>query len=109
MLAQSRNVPFGRGGDVSTFIFKKRRVAPGMIEGRLILLGGQGLIEILGHHDFRLLGLLVKNIVGQRLAIVKQNNILFVILADGHGCVSQGVAGSFGCLQGNPLPSLNSQ
>ena len=52
------------------------------------------MINVLGEDDFGLFGLLVKDIVGQGFALVKQSNVAVGIDTDDDAGFAQGIAGT---------------
>ena len=96
---QNRNVPFWRRGDTSGFGEGLAIGAPGMIGAWL---SGQ----MFGRDDFRLLGLLVVNGVGQSFAIIQDQNVFLSIHTDCDLCVAQGIGGAVGLDLVNDLLKL---
>ena len=58
--------------------------------------GGEQLVEIFGKDHLSLFGLFMKNIVGQRLAFVKQGNVLLGIGTNRNDGLARGIGGTFG-------------
>ena len=67
------------------------------------------MIEILGENDVGLFGLLVKDIVGQGFALVKQSNVVECIDTDRDAGFAQGIAGTLGLDLVDNLVELDSQ
>ena len=105
---QSRNVPAPRGGDISC-VFALTIVSPRVIRRRFGGRTRQALIEILGENDVGLFGLLVKDIVGQGFALVKQSNVVECIDTDRDAGFTQGITGTLGLDLVDDLVELDSQ
>ena len=71
-------------------------ISPRMIGGWLGRLARNGLIEILGQNNLGLPDLLVKDIVGQGFALVKQSDLMLRIATNCDAGLAQGIARAIG-------------
>lgn len=71
-------------------------ISPRMIGGWLGRLARNGLIEILGQNNLGLASLLVKDIVGQGFALVKQSDLMLRIATNCDAGLAQGIARAIG-------------
>ena len=108
MLAPSKNVPAPQGGDIFS-VFELVVFSPRVIGSWFGRGMRQVVIEVLGENDFGLFGLLMKDIVGQGLALVKQGDIVVCIDTDRDAGFAQGIAGTLGLDLVDNIVELDSQ